>query len=178
MVDFIVTSIGFVLFCAGLDRLRGKDTFLGAAVSKFLYGFWLSAWLAYYGGADAWVLLASAGLLALGSAPGWGSVLGAVLEERPMRYPYEGWQRGVLQENTVAALVARGLMWGAPVLPLALFVESWAIIALPAVAIPVAFTVAPYAVLRLPAPKRWAAMEYVRGAVTGLILVGGVALLA
>ena len=119
-------------------------------------------------------------LWALGSTTGWGTPIGAALNNETMGRAGEWRQVGVLKPNTFLALLARGCIWGLPVLLLSPWFVTW-----PAfVAISISFTAAPY-LARLGKEewfkyswlaKRWHLQEWIRGLLTGLLtyLIAGV----
>lgn len=157
-----------------LDRLRGdRRHLLGLRiVDKLALGYCMAA-VAGYAGAP---LSAAAITLAmvLGMSPGWGTPMGTALggHKTMPQNDLEWWQRGPLARNVPAALVFRGVMWGAPVAALAPVIgDSLLLWFLPAYA--VAFPVSIYAVRNLDLKDTWAAAEVVRGYMVAVIVLVG-----
>ena len=106
-----------------MDRVRGDSFhFFNRAVDKLVYG-WVVAALFQH----PLDMLTPAIMLAflLGSSPGWGDSMGAILEKRELNPELVArghfWQVGFLKRNKWAAAVARGALWGAPVAALGYF---------------------------------------------------------
>jgi len=165
-------AVVFVVGCGLLDRLRGFDSSIPAAISKLIYGLWVTGFLGYYASAPLWAIATGALLFALGSAPGWGHPIGAALTGKPAVVEPEWWQvTSWLENNVKGALAVRGFMW---TLPLVVLAPVSLMFMLPAVAMPVAFTTAPYIAKHITIVKSWAAMEIIRGLLFGTILTLGV----
>lgn len=152
---------------AVLDRLRGDakgpPKFLESIVYGLVIGFALG--LPY----DDWQLYAFGVLFAAGAAPGWGEPLGAVFDKRGM-FPerLERWQVGPLAKNVPLALIARGIIWGLPVLILI----PWH---LDVIVVPVVyafvFPIAAYVAYAIKKNKGWELMEYLRGGLAALLII-------
>lgn len=167
------------LACGPLDRLRGNPAHLfGRRIfDKLAYGAALAAALGYHN--DPRILLTLTLLLALGMSPGWGGPMGAILGGVKMQPEVlEWWQFGPLTRDPWLALAARGLLWGLPVIPVALYLEAWPMLAFgPALAI--AFVIGMWLgpKLRFIEPDdAWGRCEWVRGWAAGALLlaIGGV----
>jgi len=159
----------------GLNRARGWGE------SKVPNVVWAVLWGLLLGGVTFEQEYLFVGLFAvlftLGSRPGWGQPMGEALGGKPSP-TYEKWQVGVLRENVTAALAVRGVIWAAPVLPLAYF-NTDVVFLLPALV--VGFTAGPYiakAVIKNDPPllknlkKRWAWSEIITGVITTGLYVG------
>lgn len=144
------------------DRLRGSGWLkyshpLGLLCMGIVTAFILGAhgWQAAY--VVAAVMLGMAQQL-----PGalWSATLGG-----PMRGRFAVWQRGILLESVPLAVLVRGLIAGAPLLPVSVGAAA---------AFALGFLIAPYAVRWLlpPFPKidRWEVMEFTRGAAIAALL--------
>ncbi len=144
---------------AVLDRLRGDakgaPKFLESIVYGLVIGFALG--LPY----DGWQMYAFGVLFAVGAAPGWGEPLGALFDERGM-FPerLEWWQVGPLKKHILPALIARGALWGIPVL--ALYYWHPEVVAVLATYV-VAFPAAAYIGRKIKGSMGWELMEYIRG---------------
>ena len=167
-----------ILLMGFFDRLRG-DAFhlIHRTVEKLTYG-WIVAALAGY--PLDFFTVGIAGLWAVGMSFGWGEPLGAFLERREMSIVrLEWWQRGILEKDTLLAIVARGALWGLCITPLAFFDLDLLVIA---VAITIAFTLSVFiARFFIVLNNRswyqlkgssWEATEYLRGWIAGLIIYG------
>lgn len=142
------------------DRLRGSGWF---AYSHMVGMLGMGAMTSLMLDVNGWTAIYVVAAVMLGAAPGWGNPLGAAFDGRPMGQDYEWWQVGILCRSTLAALLVRGLMWGALLAPISLLAPL-------AFAIP--FTLAPYlARLLPPGLDRWALMEFTRGAAIAALLV-------
>lgn len=154
MISTILSILAFGL----ADRLRGSGWFrYGHGVGLVAMGM-VAAFILHVTG---WVALYVIIVVALGGSPGWGSPLGAAYDGRQMeRNNYEWWQVGILRKSTVAALAARGFMWGALLLPVS---------TLATVAFTVAFVVAPYIARWM--KLSWAWMEFGRGTLVAILII-------
>lgn len=106
--------------CGLIDRVRGDgavDVFYSKGVEQVIYGLFVGVIL----GLHSWYVLMFALLWAAGCSFGWGTVLGAYFKGTQMGPKYEFWQVGLLRTNVTVALMARGLMWGACILPFGYF---------------------------------------------------------
>ncbi len=170
-MDWVSLAV-FIVGCSALDRFRGRETAVAAGVSKVAYGVFVALCLSGWDYQN-WHTYAAGALFAAGSAPGWGNPIGAVLTRTEMpANTYQGWQKfKLVQTNVTAALLVRGLIWGAPV-ALMWFLQPGALQwFVPAVTMPLAFTAAPYLARKfVPAvTDRWAIMEHIRGGVFGAL---------
>lgn len=144
------------------DRWRGDAQHLiSRATEKLLYCY-LVALLAGHA-FDALTLPLVAALF-LGMSIGWGEPLGALLERRAMNPErFAWWQRGaLLRRDALAAMIARGALWAAPVLPIALFDPALTSVAL---AFFIAVPLAPYLF------RDWEVQEFVRGVLAGVMIL-------
>ena len=162
------------LACGPLDRLRGNPAHLfGRRIfDKLAYGAALTAALGYHH--DPLVLAALTMLLALGMSPGWGGPMGAILGGVKMQPEVlEWWQIGPLTRDPWLALVARGLLWGLPTIPVAIYLEAWPMLAFGPV-LAIAFVVGMWLgpKLRFIEPEdAWGRCEWARGWVAGVLLL-------
>lgn len=109
-----------------------------------------------------------------GEATGWGCPLGTALSGQYDGCEYEWWQRGYLRKNPWAALAVRGFIWGLPVGVAGFFAGVGAAMAMPMI-MAITMTAAP-ALVRAsirwrPAKHLWPAQEWVRGWMTGLLIL-------
>ena len=106
-----MVSLIWIFGLSLLDRVRGS----GWCAHCHLYGMLgMGLVTAALLGAHGWIATYVVAAVMLGAAPGWGNPLGAALDGRPMGAAYEWWQVGILRRSTLAALLFRGAMWGAP----------------------------------------------------------------
>ena len=167
------------LACGPLDRLRGHPKhFFGKRIfDKLAYGLALACALGYY--TNPAVLVSLTLLLALGMSPGWGAPMGAILGSTKMQPDdQEWWQVGPMATNPWLAVAGRGLLWGAPLIPVAIYLQEWALLAVSpvmALAFAVGMVLGPRLVFIEP-DDVWGRCEWVRGAVAGcgLFSVGAV----
>lgn len=155
-----------LIFLSGLlDRVRGdRFHFLGLrAVDKLAYGWVVAAILGHP--LDV-VTLAFVLAFGIGMSFGWGCPMGAFLGDKKMQpHDLEWWQVGILKTNVDAAVWARGLLWAAPILPVAHFLDESVLCA--AIASAIAFPLALYIVRPLKLKEAWEVSEYVRGWLVG-----------
>jgi len=148
-----------------MDRARGDGfNLINRTVEKLTYGWIVAALVGY---PLHWLTPLIVGTFAVGASFGWGSVIAPALGHPSNTY--ERWQIGPLKKNVWLAAVARGVLWGLPTLPLTYFDQRIA-------SITVAYTIAfPLAlVLTKVLPDKldlWAAQEYLRGWLAGLIIL-------
>lgn len=166
----LVLQIAAALACGPLDRLRGHHAHLfGLRIAdKIVYGLALAA-VAAPTDPIAFALVALA--MIAGMSPGWGEPMGAILEGRDMRPGHlEWWQKGRAEKDPYVALALRGVIWGAPVIPIAIWFKDWSLLAFVpafAVATPAAMLAA-----RLPFGRdKWGNVEYARGWIAAVILL-------
>lgn len=157
-IEILVGTLLAAALGAGADRLRGTDK-LPALAAKVIYAV-LAASVVCTVADGYWVIWFVVTFVA-GSSYGWGRPLGLTLGGQNNPEP-ERWQKGFLLD-TRYALVARGLMWLTPVLPL-FFITGNVMYAIAPVVMTVAFVVSPYLANLLPEKGRWASMEMIRGA--------------
>lgn len=169
----IIELIAFALSGA-LDRLRGDARhLLGRRIFDKIALGWCMAALAGYSLLSIEAVLIVVAMIA-GMSPGWGTPMGAALGGRSSmpQNDIEWWQRGILSRSVPLALVARGVMWGAPVAALAPIVGDLALLwFLPAYA--VAMPASIYVVRGLDVRDTWAAAEWVRGYMAAAIVLVG-----
>lgn len=120
-----------VVMAGVMDRVRGDAFhFFNRAVDKLVYG-WVVAALFLH--PFDWLTPAIVLAFVLGSSPGWGDTMGAILERRPLNPEMVArdhfWQVGPLKQNVWAAACVRGALWGAPVALLGYFDPAllWAV---------------------------------------------------
>jgi uncharacterized membrane protein len=105
-----------------MDRVRGDAFhFFARAIDKLVYG-WIIAALFLH--PFDWLTPAIMVAFLLGSSPGWGDTMGAILEKRKIFDDYDRghfWQVGILRRNKWAAAFVRGAIWGAPIAALGYF---------------------------------------------------------
>lgn len=144
-----------------MDRWRGDAAdIVSRTVEKAIYGYLVAA---LSGHTWDWFTGLIVLAMAFGMSPGWGEPLGALLRRQPMdQSKLEWWQVGILQHNAIAAMIARGAIWGAPVLPLVWFDSSLIYVSL---AFLIAVPVAPYLF------RDWEIQEFARGCIAGAIIV-------
>jgi len=150
-----------------LPSIRWKGEEIGNSEWKILFG-WVIA--ALYGHPFDYLTPGIVVLFAIGESWGWGEPIGAALTGRKM-VNLEKWQIGKLAENPWLALLARGLMWGAPVALLSWFEPL--LMSLPFVlmlAMPLGVLAAKY----IPATidEKWTYQEFIRGFLAGLLIAG------
>ena len=157
-----------IIVCSIFDRLRGSNyDFISSAIEKIIYG--IAAGILC--GLTDWYLVAVySALFAVGSSSGWGEPMGAVIENRKMKiHNVEWWQCWIFERNAILALMFRGAMWGGCIAPLAYWDMNvlWTIPAM-MLAMPIAAKTGNLMIGKVNDP--WAAQEYVRGALFGLLL--------
>ena len=161
------------LACGPLDRLRGhpKHLFGKRIFDKLAYGAAASLAMGYV---EPGIVAMIAALLALGMSPGWGAPMGAILGGERMRIELlEWWQIGPMARNPWAAVAGRGVLWGAPLIPLAVYLDAWALLlAMPAMSIAFAVGMVLGPRLRFIEPAdAWGRCEWVRGWCAGALLL-------
>lgn len=139
------------------DRVRGSGWFKYSHAAGMLGMGIVVAMLLNVTG---WVMAYTIAAVALSGAPGWGNPLGAAFDGRRMGTNYEWWQVGLLRRSTAAALLARGFMWGALLLPVSVVAT---------LAFTFAFVVTPY--LARWAKMSWGWMEFGRGALVAILII-------
>jgi len=151
-----------------LDRIRGDAFhFYGRVVDKLLYGWVIAALFQH-----PFDLFTPAIMLAfvLGSSPGWGDTMGAIMEDRDLKPETVArdhfWQVGVLRTNKWAAAVVRGALWGLPIALLGWFdpVLYWAV-PIYTVAYLVSLVLASYI-----KKDSWSQAEVIRGLIAGSLV--------
>lgn len=151
------------------DRVRGGWQPLSrvpSIIGTLVYG-WILAHLLGHG----WDVLTLPFLVLfrIGESFGWGTPLANALGER--RTAWESWQIGPLRDNSWAALIVRGAMWGGPVALLGV-VDPDIFVMLPAFV--VAMPLAPALIVRYnhgrPSGHLWGAMEVSRGIIASGIV--------
>lgn len=151
------------------DRLRGRAKhILGQrALDKLALGYTMAVVAGYP--ADLRITPAIMLCMAIGMSFGWGEPVGAAIENRPMsKYMLEWWQRSILKESVEAALTFRGFMWGFPVGLIGFIINDPVLVAfIPAYMI--SFPAAVY--LGKLSKDPWGAQEYIRGALTALLVL-------
>jgi len=159
----------FGLLCGPLDRIRGDRFHLlnSRLVDKLAYGAAIAAAAGLYNQPLALLLVAIA--MAIGMSPGWGTPYGAFLDQRPMDpIDQEWWQVGILKRHTQLALLARGVIWGLPIVPVALYLGQLTLLLLIPI-ISVSFIVALYLTRLMPKDRDlWADSETFRGLLIGV----------
>lgn len=109
-----------------------------------------------------------------GESTGWGCPLGHVLTGKYNGCEYEWWQRGYLRTNPWAALVVRGFIWGLPVGVAGYFTGVDSAMAMPVI-MAVSMTAAPalalFSLRWRPNLPLWPMQEWVRGWMTGLLIL-------
>ena len=171
----LIAEIIAAALCGPLDRVRGhhKHILNHRALDKLAYGAALTLALGFH--RDPLLFVICAALLALGMAPGWGEPMGAILDKRQMRPDFlEWWQIGPARRSPWVAVALRGLLWGAPLIPLALYSRDWSLLAVSPV-MAVAFVTGMHIGPRLPyiePDDAWGRCEWARGWVAGAMLVG------
>jgi hypothetical protein len=157
----MIAAMILAFLVAGLaDRIRG-DVFdflpWRKSGDSAVYGLAVAVCLAP---SHWWAYPAFIGLWIAGASFGWGEPMGAALEGRPMQQGVlEWWQFGPFTSNAWAALALRGLIWGACILPLAI----WDLRFLFALAMTGILPLAAW-IGRQTAPRyEWVAQEYLRG---------------
>lgn len=164
-----------------LDRIRGDNVGPGGVLEAFVMG--MLVFVAITPTLSLWAFAFGA-LWALGSSPGWGAPIGVALNPgRNLKdHDPEWWQFGIFKKRTYAALILRGMMWGAPVLSLLPQVPNAAVAFF---AITVAFSTAPWVARYTPESlftkvptrlrpylyKKWQVMELIRGIICMTICV-------
>jgi hypothetical protein len=155
--------------CGPLDRLRGHERhILGRRVfDKLAYGIALAVVAAPADPlATPFVVVA----MMLGMSPGWGEPMSSILDGRPMRPEHlEWWQKGPAAKDPWLALTVRGVIWGLPVVPVAVWFQDWSLLAfLPAFAfaMPVAMFAAKFKI----GADKWGNVEWARGWIAGALL--------
>lgn len=155
-----------IIFCGFIDRMRGDPAHIvNRTFEKLLYGVAVGLLSV---GTDSLPILASfAALFSLGSSAGWGEPLSSALYGKAIRLDHcEWWQVGPLRKNVTLALVARGLIWGAPCALLAF----WDLRALEPLMMAVCFPLSVYIAKLIKADyiNLWETNEVIRG-----LLIGG-----
>jgi len=123
---------------AGLDRFRGDVWPEGwGGIKKLLLG--MAMVLAMGLTSSVWVFLIGSVLCAASFASGWGTPLGAALGKHNFMVDYEkywqgNWFGGLLRQNALAAMVARGV-WGSLFLLPLIFWNTWIVLMVPLLAI-------------------------------------------
>lgn len=160
-----------VILAGVLDRIRGDAWhFLNQRmVDKAVYGYCMATVAGY--ALDPIIAPLITITMMIGMSWGWGSPLGAALNNHHMNpTEAEWWQVGPLKTSPWLALAFRGAMWGAPVALVGLLAPSliWFI---PAYAI--AFPLSAFIASRLPINDAWAASELIRGWAAASIVLAG-----
>jgi hypothetical protein len=104
------------VFIAGLlDRVRGDKFGYSKAVEQIVYGWFVADSICH--GFDEWTIPFVAAFVT-GAAIGWGKPYGAFIRGEPMEtgVKLHWWQVGSLKTNVRLAIIARGGLWGAPIL--------------------------------------------------------------
>lgn len=162
-----------IIGCAIIERMRGDTRGLAKPLELTIYG--LLVWY-LIGGGLGWDMLAFLLLWGVGASIGWGDVIGPLINDHQRIGDGEWWQVGRLRTDLWLAAWARGGIWGACVLPVALW-HTTAVVA--SVAATVAFPAAIWIGRHLPdreyyidsfmwAKNRWAAHEPIRGALVAI----------
>ena len=156
--------------CGPLDRLRGHHAHLfGLRIAdKLAYSLALALVAAPADPvAMPFIMLA----MMLGMSPGWGEPMGAILDGRAMRpEALEWWQKGPTVEDPRKALVVRGVLWGVPIIPVAIWFEDWSLLGMIlafAIAMPLAMHAARFEI----GQDKWGNVEYARGWIAGAIVL-------
>lgn len=174
-----------VILCAYFDRLRGSEwrmfdpIYVGkhkikGGDTRLMYGLILGS-LFYVAAGEplSWLVIPFAVLFAVGESFGWTEAIGGPLRREPMDAArLDDWQIGLVGDvnNGWLALMARGVMWGVPILPLAYW--NPAFLWMPAIMM-VAMVVAVFIAYYTPGSlsRQWAAQERLRGLIAGLLVV-------
>lgn len=170
----VALEILAVVLCGLLDRVRGAPK---PKIPDVIEGA-LYAVPVYYliTGTLDWLFVPFAIAFWVGTVfGGWGHPINLALFG-DLRYDKdskpEWWQFGIFLSNPWAALALRGLMWGAPFIPLAYWLpEVLAVGFAFAVAMPLAVRLARFwRAFKHTDAGLWAKQEYIRGWLVGLIL--------
>ena len=118
------------LACGPLDRLRGHEKHIAGhrIIDKIVFGYALAAASGYY--ADPVITPLIVVAMVLGMSPGWGEPMASIILKRPMEPAMlEWWQVGPAKKNPWSALALRGVIWGAPAIPVAIYTQDWSLFA-------------------------------------------------
>lgn len=175
-MDLLVGAL-LILISTVADRLRGTGGYLLGRRWVIVQGLAL----AYLLGARSWESLAIVtALWWLGSAPGWGEPVGAVLDDRPQNPKKKEWWQVLGLQNpggAKASLFVRGLLWGVCLIPAAFHPHLGMGILAMVLVMTLSFPAATY-ISREPGLfgswEPWAVMEVTRGllAGTGAFFIG------
>lgn len=165
----LALQIMAALACGPLDRLRGHHVHLFnlRMADKVAYGFALALVAAPADPiAVPFIMIA----MILGMSPGWGEPIGATLENRDMRKEHlEWWQKGLAATDPMTALAIRGVIWGLPIVPVALWFEDWSLLGIiPAFAI--AMPLSMFAAKLEIGKDKWGNTEFARGWIAAVII--------
>lgn len=124
-----------IILSGSSDRLRGDSRGFGGIGEAMVMGACIFALTG--SPFNIWLFFGFCLLWAAGSATGWGSVIGGLLNRRPRLHPEkrEKWQTEWLYYHPWVSAFLRGFIWGAPVLLL----SYWEIFWEPVVAMTIAF---------------------------------------
>lgn len=165
----IVQLVVIVAYMGGLDRLRGDafDLLDRRVWDRLAYGWLVAALFGHPWDAHTAAIIAA---MYAGMAPGWGGAIGPALRGyRPTEAELERWQIGPLATNAWLALIARGVLWGAMFIPLALWLHPtyWFGVAAYTTAMPTAV------LLARRAGTDWEKQEHYRGWIAGTLIAAG-----
>jgi hypothetical protein len=154
------------IFLMGLlDRVRGDSFGLSKGIEQVIYGLFIAV---YVINLDPFSSVAFAACFALGSSIGWGEPLGAYLHNIAMRQNnLEWWQVSILKTDVKLALIARGVLWGLPLILLSYLLNDESI-ALAGMAYMLAFPFAVFVAAK--EGKDWEFQEWLRGCLAGALI--------
>ena len=162
----------FAFLCGPLDRLRGdKFHILNLRIlDKIAYGLAIAGAAGLFIDPVAMLLVAVA--MIAGMSPGWGTPYGSFIGKTPMSpTDQEWWQVGVLKTNALAALIARGALWGLPIVPVAFYLGNYELLWIVPI-FTVAFPLALWLATKLPKTRdQWADSELIRGWLVGAAIL-------
>lgn len=151
-----------------MDRVRGDSFhFFNRAADKLVYGWVIAALFQH---PFDWLTPAIMVAFLLGSSPGWGDSMGAILQKRELNPELVArdhfWQVGLLKRNKWAAAVVRGALWGAPVAALGYF-DPMLYYAIP---VYIAAYVGSLVIAMLFLKGNWGHAEWLRGLIAGVLI--------